>query len=418
MPHKFEVVYNSDLIIRDSGEAATLCLFYDRVYLPHIKDPRRVVSASVTDDSRVLRTTFHAPDMIRDWELRYSNLFREEVVKRLPQKIKMLERETPPPTTPYVPRPTTPYVKRVYDLKLLKGQKHARYRRTYGWRYLGEEDLVRKDDEILDTGHEYVRRETYDGDRLKGCDRSKIRYFKVIRGNPVPPPKLAMATPAMAPDTIAINVAPSSIPALQLESINGEKYVRADLIEHQLRDDIELPQIYSNLDQKRFARDIMMALEAKAVFSYLLPRIRVVDAQQILELRRKVADTREGFAMHLQKLSKGLEEHAKEGTSIEEVAKYAKSLIETELIPDYREFRRQLESIRAHNWKNFLDPVCKVAEIDAAPWTPKFWGLLMKSLGFAVLETTQEQQEKLTNKYQAFKFMSQVETASIRHPTL
>jgi hypothetical protein len=30
----FKIVYNSDLIIRDRAEAASICVFYGKVYLP------------------------------------------------------------------------------------------------------------------------------------------------------------------------------------------------------------------------------------------------------------------------------------------------------------------------------------------------------------------------------------------------
>jgi hypothetical protein len=399
MPDNFEVVYNSDLIIRDPGEAATLCLFYDRVFLPHVSNPARVVTMVDNDENRVLRTTFHAPDAIHDWELRHSILFKEQVIKRLPPEL--FEFET--------------YARlRVYDVDLRRGSWSTRYSRTTGhWGYfsrLTEKDLKRPDDRLICQGTETLRLDKFDvkGKYLKS-ENIKSNYYLIER----PIKKLSKA-PENSDGTMVLSVSPSSIPALRVESIYGVKYVRADLVQHQLRTDIELPQIYSNLDQQKFLRDIMISLEAKAVFSYLLPRIRVVDAQQILELRRKTADTREGFAMHLQKLSRGLHEHAKQGTPIEEVAKFAKDLIETELIPDYREFKRQLEGIKARNWKNFLDPVCKVAAIDATVWTPSFWSQLLKSLGFAILETTAEQQERLTNRYQAFKFMSQVEAASAR----
>lgn len=56
----------------------------------------------------------------------------------------------------------------------------------------------------------------------------------------------------------------------------------------------------------------------------------------------------------------------------------------------------------------------KVVEIDAPPWTPKFWELLMKALGLTVIESAAEQEEKLCNKFQAFKFMSDLEAASSR----
>jgi len=73
-----------------------------------------------------------------------------------------------------------------------------------------------------------------------------------------------------------------------------------------------------------------------------------------------------------------------------------------------------LESIKAGTWKNFLDAAGKIAEIDAAPWTPRFWALLLKALGIAVIETAEEQKEKLTNRYQAFKFMGEIEKSGRR----
>lgn len=65
--------------------------------------------------------------------------------------------------------------------------------------------------------------------------------------------------------------------------------------------------------------------------------------------------------------------------------------------------------MKADKWEKFLDAAGKVVEIDAAPWTPKFWGLLLKAIGLSLVTAAGEQQEMLSNKYQAFKFMSEVE---------
>ncbi len=186
-----------------------------------------------------------------------------------------------------------------------------------------------------------------------------------------------------------------------------------DLVKHLLRTDIEIPQIFTTL-KGRPGRDVLVALEAEATFSYLIPKLRVFHPTQILELREKVADTREGFTMHLWKLSKGLEEHANEDAPVTEIAKFAKNLIETELIPDFREFRRQLEARGAGKWDKVLDAAGKVAEIDAAPWTPKFWAHLLKALGITIVTSIAEREDTLSNKYQAFKFMSDLQSAASR----
>src|SRR5262249_6322909 len=132
------------------------------------------------------------------------------------------------------------------------------------------------------------------------------------------------------------------------------------------------------------SREIMKFLEAKSVFSYCLPKLRKLNAEQILQVRERVKDTREGFSLHLQKLSKGVEQRLRGGESDAEIEQFAKSVVETDLIPDYGEFRRQLGAERLGNWKTVLDAAGKILSIDANPWTPKFWGEILAALGVPV----------------------------------
>jgi hypothetical protein len=83
--------------------------------------------------------------------------------------------------------------------------------------------------------------------------------------------------------------------------------------------------------------------------------------------------------------------------------------LETDLIPDYKEFRRQLEAEQAGKIKKVLDVAGKIMEIDAAPWTPKFWGLLLKAFGMSAIETAADQKQRLSNHYQAYELMREVE---------
>jgi hypothetical protein len=70
--------------------------------------------------------------------------------------------------------------------------------------------------------------------------------------------------------------------------------------------------------------------------------------------------------------------------------------------------------MRAEKWGKVLDAAGKVAEIDAAPWTPKFWALILKAIGMTALRSDSERENALSNRYQAFKFMSYVERSSLR----
>lgn len=113
--------------------------------------------------------------------------------------------------------------------------------------------------------------------------------------------------------------------------------------------------------------------------------------------------------MHLQKLSKDVECSLRGDESLEEIERRARSVIETDLIPDYREFRRQLAAERTRSGGRILDFAGKLFQIDAAPWTPKFYGQLLQALGVALLDTSSLETERVSNKSQAFQFMGLVE---------
>jgi hypothetical protein len=176
---------------------------------------------------------------------------------------------------------------------------------------------------------------------------------------------------------------------------------------HLVRRDISLPRIFDISNKPN--RHNLVALEAFATFQYFLPKLQPLEPEEILELRNKIKDTREGFAMHLQKLSKELDGVVKSGARLQELAEHAKAIVDTDLIPDYIEFRRQLEAEKAGKWKKALETTGKIMAIDAAPWTPKFWGELLKALGVSAIETAADQKEWVTNRYQAFEFISEIE---------
>jgi hypothetical protein len=68
MDRDFKIVYNSDLIIRNPQDAATLCLFYDKVLLPYTTEDTRT--------SLLGRSVFRADnvDKVKEWEIEYGRL--------------------------------------------------------------------------------------------------------------------------------------------------------------------------------------------------------------------------------------------------------------------------------------------------------------------------------------------------------
>ncbi len=405
MRSPFEVAYNSDLIIRDASEAATLCVFYDRVVLPYTNRESSCEFVGKTGIREELTREKFTND-IADWEVRYGTLFDAGVLSRLPAidgLMKVVEREKTRLFVEY-PRNTYSPGNLVHDGKAINkysgdGSHEFLSHNYFLFAELRENEEVIEEQETLVTAWDrYVGPK---GKRQYRCRLIKARRLEFEWERHA----LDISVDTQISDLLSIHVD-------KYESGNAP-LIRLDLARHLLRNDISIPQIFA-LTTGRSSQDILVALEAAATFRYLLPKISTFHPTQILELRDKVKDTREGFTMHLWKLSKGLQEQAHDGTSLAEIARFAESLIKTDLIPDYREFQRQFLSMRAEKWGKVLDAAGKVAEIDAAPWTPKFWALILKAIGMTALRSDSERENALSNKYQAFKFMSYVEQSSLR----
>jgi len=193
--------------------------------------------------------------------------------------------------------------------------------------------------------------------------------------------------------------------------IHNETYVDAHLLRHWLRDDIGSGQFFTQKGTMA-KREVWKQALAHCAISYVLPQISSLNVDQILEARSLVSDTREGFAMHLQKLTRLFDEKVDRDAEVNEVINYAKDIAETELIPDYHEFRRQLMSKKAGWWGDVLSKTSEVMQIDAAPWTPAFYLQLFKALGFTALEGVSKESETLSNEYQTYQFMTSLEGAS------
>jgi hypothetical protein len=181
------------------------------------------------------------------------------------------------------------------------------------------------------------------------------------------------------------------------------------MLGHFLRQDITSPQIFGCRSDSSNFREQLKAAQATGILAYLLPSLDALDTEQILAVREKVKDTREGFSMHLQRLSKQVEQALGDKQGPADVARAAQCVVETELIPDYREFRRQLAAERTGWWAHVLDGATKVLEVNAAPWTPKFYGALLEALGVSALTAAAESKERLSNRSQAFYFMKGLE---------
>lgn len=191
-------------------------------------------------------------------------------------------------------------------------------------------------------------------------------------------------------------------------NVPDNRLVYMDMYFHRLRQDVTLPSIFA-VPNKEIQREQYKSLMAQSTLKYLLPKFSELEPEQILEMREVVADHREGFSMHLQSLSAGVEDRVKGGETLEQISKYAQSIIDTQLIPDYREFSRILEAAEKRRKGKILDIGGKFMEIDAPIGSLKFFGQLLQAFGGGIITDAEEYAAQLTNRNQAFYFMRAIE---------
>ncbi len=156
----------------------------------------------------------------------------------------------------------------------------------------------------------------------------------------------------------------------------------------------------------------LTGLLAISLFQHYVPVLRSLTAEQILEVREYVQDTREGFTDYLAGFADELEQRLAHGTrsDLEE----AGEMVKRRLRAEYNTFRRQIRSKRGKFWANVLDTGAKALRIDATPCTPKFYGeILDLALGLtgSSLERIAEQQ---STKNQAMLFLGSLEKSVAR----
>jgi hypothetical protein len=144
-----------------------------------------------------------------------------------------------------------------------------------------------------------------------------------------------------------------------------------------------------------------------SLFQYSVPKLQALNAEQILEVRDYLKDTKEGFTYYINQMTDDVEQRIKSGNLTGTVA--AQKTFERKILPLYAEFRRQLAAKKTGYWANVLSASADFFKVDATPWTPKFLGELLKWFGVALNLTAKDEEGLLTNQSQAFQYLATLE---------
>jgi hypothetical protein len=179
------------------------------------------------------------------------------------------------------------------------------------------------------------------------------------------------------------------------------------LLHHLSNDNNPIPKIFLD-DTHRMGTQQLSTLLTQRLFQYRVSQLRVLNAEQILEVREYLKDSKEGFAYYINEMTDDVERRIREHnlSGIEASQK----TFERKIQPQYEEFRRQLAAKKTGFWSKVAVAGGKFLQVDAAPWTPKFWGAVLEMCGVSLDELSKSEQENfLSNKSQAFNYIATLE---------
>lgn len=353
-----EVVYSSGASIWDKELLSTLAVFYDRVHLPFwsYSEPSRLLTYRKSPDGyrfdkALVIEVFD--DRVEKWDRLNMVLYEQGALVRLPRPPDQSEEDS---------------LKRFGEVSQILAGAEVVWEESFEEKRKREETWEKQ---TWEYEHSSLLSSSHFWELLRDLKDLEANYSKQIRPNE------------------------ASVGCVEM-------YMR-----HLVRQDVAIPRMFIANDSA--GRQTLNTLLANSLLKAVVPRLSSLHPEDLLTVREEVKGTREGFAMHLQALTAEVEARIKDGDSVSEITRYASSIVDTKLIPDFYEFRRQLAAKRAGFWGDVLDKAGRIAEIDCAPWTPKFYAQLAVALGLSTLKGIGGQESQLSNRVQAFQMLRTLE---------
>lgn len=142
---------------------------------------------------------------------------------------------------------------------------------------------------------------------------------------------------------------------------------------------------------------------ADATLTLSISDLSDLSSSQILELRQSVDQFRSGFRDHLLELVDDVESRVSADDHNFLVA--ALKTAERKIMPGFNEYQRQLLSREVGFWSKAGARSAKFLQVDASPFTPKFWGAILECL-FGNLDSSADlDRETFSNESQAFQYL-------------
>ena len=154
---------------------------------------------------------------------------------------------------------------------------------------------------------------------------------------------------------------------------------------------------------------------AQSIYAYMIPQLQTLNSEQILYVRDYLKGTKEGFAYYINEMTDDVKRRIRDDNFSDLEA--SRETFERKIQPQYEEFRRKLAAKKTGFWSKMAVAGGKFLQVDAAPWTPKFWGAVLELCGISLDEFSKSEQENfLSNQSQAFNYIATLSEVSKRLP--
>lgn len=181
-----------------------------------------------------------------------------------------------------------------------------------------------------------------------------------------------------------------------------------DLIDNLFRKDISTSQIF----QSPISSNDISPMIAQSAMQFFIPRVGIIPPDELLNLRDVTSDSREGFRAYVLSISLSARDMLSAGVPAEKIRRHCSDLVETQLAPILFEFERQLTAISASKKGAWLEILSGLLQIDSGPWSPKFWGDLIKIFASATDETAESFANRKSNQNLTLNFLQTVRESS------
>jgi hypothetical protein len=162
------------------------------------------------------------------------------------------------------------------------------------------------------------------------------------------------------------------------------------------------PEFISSTPSGESNTDYYARLLAKRLFRHELPVLKAIHPEQILEASNKLTDYRAGLADYIYQMTDDVESRIQQGQSAPEIA--AEETFLQKMRPQYRELQRLIDSECKGYLYELIDRSGQFLQVDAGPWSPRFWGALLELVFGSLGESEEVRRQLRTNQGQAVQF--------------